>query len=188
MSDFPPAAQRYAEIGFCPRCGQRYAESDFHPADCLYLCPACGFDFYQNPLPAAVVAIAGPSQPGTVLMLKRRTAPGLGLWCVPGGFIRYGETPEHAAMREAREEVGADIALDGVLRTGLVDYRYRGRQICVVEIAFAAHLAGPVQRASDEAEEIAFRPADALIAAPGLLAFPEQREVLIAFRDRFIAR
>jgi len=43
---------------------------------------------------------------GTVLHLHRR----LGIWMQPGGHIDAGETPDQAALREATEELGLDVA------------------------------------------------------------------------------
>jgi 8-oxo-dGTP diphosphatase len=149
------------------------------------MCASCGYDFYQNPPPAAVVAIADPADPMRILMLKRRTPPNPGRWCVPGGFIRYGEVPAVAAAREAREEVGLEVRIGPVIRAGLVDYRYKGRQICVVEVSFVAQLAEAPSlegRASAEASEIAFHPVEGILARPDLLAFPEQLEVVRGYQ------
>jgi ADP-ribose pyrophosphatase YjhB (NUDIX family) len=175
---------RYREFRFCPRCGKPYAPEDFHPAECFFLCSACTFDFYQNPLPAAVMALQHPERPGSLLFLRRRTPPGIGRWCVPGGFMRYGETPEAAVAREAREEVGIEAEIGPILRAGLVDYRYRGRRLCILEVAYLARPAGPLPAdtlVTPEASEVAFLPAQALLRQPGDLAFPEQAEVLRAF-------
>lgn len=188
---FPADRQRYRDIAFCPRCGHPFQGGDFHAAECLYLCSACSFDFYQNPLPASVVVLPDPEHPATVLMLKRSTMPGIGLWCVPGGFIKYGETPVAAAAREAHEETGSEVDIGSVLRAGLVDYSYRGRQICIVEIAFLAQLRGTadaVAAASGEASELRFLPLAQLLAAPELLAFPEQAEVLRTYQSRLKER
>lgn len=185
-SDFPAASQRYGEFRFCPRCGGRFADGDFDAAACLFTCRGCGFDFYQNPVPAAVVALEHPGEPGSFLMLRRRTKPGVGLWCVPGGFIGYGELPEEAAAREVREEVGVEARIEGVIRAGLVDYTYRGRQICIVEIAFRAVPAGPLPArgaATSEASEIAFLRLEQILADPARLAFPEQAEIFRCLRD-----
>lgn len=175
---------RYGEFRFCPRCGARFEPADFHAAEHLFLCPSCDFDFYQNPVPSAVVALRHPVDPFSVLMLRRRTRPGVGLWCVPGGFIRYGEPPEAAAAREAREEAGIEAVIGPVLRAGLVDYLYRGRRLCILEVAYLGHPAGPLPATiggTEEASEVAFRPAEEFLANPALLAFPEQAEVLRAF-------
>lgn len=182
--EFPPQAQRYAEQRFCPRCGMMYREGDFKAAEALFMCAACGLDDYQNPAPAAVVAIPHPRDPALLLMLKRSTPPHIGRWCVPGGFIRYGEDPPAAAAREVREEVGLEARIGRVLRAGLVDYRYKGRQICVVEISFVGHVADVPALASlttAEASEIAFYRVTDILAQPELLAFPEQLEVVRAY-------
>lgn len=185
-TDFAPERQRYAELRFCPRCGRAFEPGAFRAAECLFMCASCGFDFYQNPLPAAVVALRHPRDAGRVLMLRRRTKPNVGKWCVPGGFIGYGEEPAAAAAREVKEEVGVEARILGVLRAGLVDYAYRGRQICIVEIAYLADVAGdlpPEGASTPEASEIAFHAVEDVLADPALLAFPEQVEVVRACRN-----
>ncbi len=51
-----------------------------------------------------IIEVAG----GIVLIERRYPPPG---WALPGGFVEYGETVAAAAMREAREETGLDVAL-----------------------------------------------------------------------------
>jgi acetyl-CoA carboxylase carboxyl transferase subunit beta len=41
-----------------------------------------------------------------VLLIQRNRAPYHGLWTLPGGRLEPGETPEEAAVREIREELG----------------------------------------------------------------------------------
>ena len=106
-TEFEPGLQRYSELRFCPRCGTAYGSGDFKPAEVLFMCASCGYDFYQNPPPAAVVAIADPGDAKRILMLKRRTPPNAGRWCVPGGFIRYGEVPAAAAARRRAKRSGS---------------------------------------------------------------------------------
>jgi 8-oxo-dGTP diphosphatase len=189
--DFPAQAQRYSQYKFCPCCGRAFDPSDFNAAACLFVCRACDFDFYQNPSPAAVAVITHPQRSDEVLLLKRRTAPHVGRWCVPGGFLAYGETPAAGARREALEEVGLEIEVVQLLHAGLVDYAYRGRQICVVEIGFLARLTdtqSPGSMTTDEASETTFLPVDAIIRDPSMLAFPEQLMLMQAFRRVLDAR
>ncbi|MBL0167309.1 MAG: NUDIX hydrolase [Propionivibrio sp.] len=174
-------APRYREIHYCPRCGVAYRPQDFYPVEHLFLCTGCGFDFYQNPLPSAVVVLKHPDRADDVLLLKRSTAPGIGHWCLPGGFIRYGEAPAAAAAREAREEAGVEVQIGPVLSVGLLDYIYRGRQLCILEVAYLAHLSGPLPAAglvTQEASEVVFRPVAEVLGTPETLAFPEQMTVL----------
>ena len=185
MPEFPAHAQRYQDIHHCPRCGVAYRHGDFDAGACVFVCAPCGFAFYQNPVPAAVTVVVDPDRPGTVLMLRRRTPPRVGKWCVPGGFVGYGEMPAAAAARETREEVGIDVDITGLLDAGLVDYRFQGRQLCVLEIAFLAVPKAPIQvdrLSSPEASEVAFLRVDELLASPDLLAFPEQVRLLSMLR------
>ena len=41
-----------------------------------------------------------------ILLLKRTSSTGLGKWCLPGGYIDYGESQIEAAIRELKEETG----------------------------------------------------------------------------------
>lgn len=181
-----PPLHRYQDIRFCPRCGTAYRPQDFHRDECVFVCPHCTFDFYQNPLPSAVVVLMHPEQPESLLMMKRRTPPREGAWCVPGGFVKYGEAPEDAAAREVSEEAGLPARIGPVLRVGLLNYDYRGRQLCILEIAYLAWVDGPLAEAlpaTAEASEITFLPVADILENQDMLAFPEQAAVLCAFQE-----
>jgi len=44
-----------------------------------------------------------------VLLVKRGINPGKGLWAIPGGNLKLGETLQDAAQREVMEETGIEI-------------------------------------------------------------------------------
>jgi ADP-ribose pyrophosphatase YjhB (NUDIX family) len=69
-------------------------------------CPACGWVFYDNPVPAVNGVIV---RGGRVLLGRRARAPYRRLWDVPGGFLEGGETPEQGLRRELWEELGATV-------------------------------------------------------------------------------
>jgi 8-oxo-dGTP diphosphatase len=50
-----------------------------------------------------------------VLLTLRRLPPEAGCWSILGGKLEFMETLEDCAKREAREETGAEIALDKLL-------------------------------------------------------------------------
>lgn len=61
----------------------------------------------KNPLPTIdiIIEIAGR---GIVLIERKNPPHG---WALPGGFVDYGESLEHAAVREAKEETSLDVKL-----------------------------------------------------------------------------
>lgn len=61
---------------------------------------------YRNPIPTVDIII---ELEGGIVLIERRNAPQG--WALPGGFVDYGETLEHAAVREAKEETGLDVSL-----------------------------------------------------------------------------
>lgn len=48
---------------------------------------------------------------GRVLLVKRGREPSRGLFSIPGGGVKIGETLAEAALREAREETGLHVRL-----------------------------------------------------------------------------
>jgi 8-oxo-dGTP diphosphatase len=88
---------------FCPYCGLRLIEL-FHENRNRLFCTHCNDPIYENPIPAACLVVTDDQ--GLVLLVQRSVEPQRGLWCLPGGFIELGESPESAALRELYEETG----------------------------------------------------------------------------------
>jgi len=88
-----------------------------------------------------------------VLLIKRGHEPAKGLWSLPGGRVRPGETPAQAARRETREEtglsvtVGREVFVVSVALEPGVDYEIHGFQATVDEGNLGAF---------DDAEEAAW--------------------------------
>lgn len=111
---------------------------------------------------------------GRVLLALRDRPP---IWNLPGGSVEAGETPWDAAVRETREEVGLDVAVDRL--TGVYDRSPDGDPVLV----FACRVLGGEPGPTAEAVRVEwFRPdrlpepvnpyqperiADALRAEPG---------------------
>jgi 8-oxo-dGTP diphosphatase len=131
---------------FCPSCGGTLASRSLKSGDPDRLvCNGCGFVFYLDPKVAVGTIIDDGA--GRLLLVRRAIEPGYAKWVFPGGYVDRGEPVQRAAVREAREECGLDVRLDG-----LVDiYSYSGRTPIV--IVFAASRIGGDLAVDDEGLE-----------------------------------
>jgi bifunctional NMN adenylyltransferase/nudix hydrolase len=90
-------------------------------------------------------------QSGHVLLVKRRSYPGKGLWALPGGFLEPDETIEQACLRELAEETALkvpDAVLKGHIKAREVfDAPYRSSRGRTVTHAHLIHLdPGPLPK------------------------------------------
>ena len=115
---------------------------------------------YRNPTPTVDIIII---RDNSVVLVKRRNPPHG--WAIPGGFVDEGESVEHAAIREAKEETGLDVCLDRLFYV----YSDPGRdpRQHTMSTVFIAHADGEPEGA-DDAERAAYFDLDAL---PSPIAF-----------------
>jgi len=95
-------------LEFCSNCGEKNKFGKKEGNNRFY-CPYCHTIHYDNPKPTATLICP---KNDSILLVKRATDPGKGLWGLPGGFIEKGETPEAGAERELLEETN----LTGIVR------------------------------------------------------------------------
>jgi len=70
--------------------------------------------FKKDHIITSVVAVIINSD-GEVLLTKRNIPPFQGEWVMPGGKINLGEPISSALQREVREEVGLEVAVEGMV-------------------------------------------------------------------------
>lgn len=102
---------------------------------------------------------------GHVLVVKRKTEPGKGLYAMPGGFLRQDEFIQDGALRELKEETGIRVDKP-ILRQCIVNQRVfdfpnrslRGRTITHAFHIKLNHKTLPEVKGSDDAEKAFWMP------------------------------
>jgi len=102
---------------------------------------------YKNPALTADVII---EKNGKILLVRRNKKPFVGKLDTPGGFVNYGETVEHAAIREAKEETGLDVKLVDIL--GVYSDPKRDPRKHVVTVMFIGKILRGKPRVNDKTE------------------------------------
>lgn len=117
--------------------------------------------------PIFVTADAVVIQNGHVLMIKRRSEPGKGLWALPGGFVnaRTDRSVEDAAIRELREETGIKVPVPvlrgSIVRSRVFDAVERSARGRTITHAYFIVLTGeelPRVKGADDAEKARWVP------------------------------
>jgi ADP-ribose pyrophosphatase YjhB (NUDIX family) len=116
-------------------------------------CPACEWVHFRDP----AVGVAGlVIEDGMVLMVRRGpAATRSGLWCIPCGFLDYGEEVRAGAAREVFEETGLVVEVGDVV---WVASNFHDPSKLTVGIWFEATVVGGVLEAGDDAAEARFFP------------------------------
>lgn len=128
---------------FCSHCATPLERAPLDGRERLR-CPACGLVVWRNPAPVGMALITCDSG----LVLIRRAAPPLaGYWAPPAGYVECGESVADAVRREAREECGLEISLDGLLGV------YSQADVDVLIVAYFAHAVGGRLAAGDDAAD-----------------------------------
>ncbi len=140
-----------AEPQFCTACGGRL-EKRWDGGRARLACSQCGIFVYRNPVPVAMaLARAGEK----LVLVERAGDPLRGFWAPPAGYVELDETPEEAAVREAREESGLEVAVAGI--HGI----YAERKVGVVLLVYDALVRGGTMLAGDDAVSVGlFEPDD----------------------------
>jgi len=120
----------------------------------------------KTPLLAVDVIIM--RKDGSIVLVKRKNDPFRDFWAIPGGFVKYGESVENAAIREAKEETGLEVGLKRLV--GVYSDPNRDPRGHVVSVVFLAEEINGCLKANSDAKE-----AKAFKVIPKNLAFDHKR-------------
>jgi len=108
---------------------------------------------FRNPFPTVdiIIEIEKSREKGIVLIKRKNPPHG---WAIPGGFVDYGESLEHAAAREAEEETSLKVTLLRQFHT----YSDPGRdpRQHTISTVFIASASGEPEGRDDAAEAAVF--------------------------------
>lgn len=155
---------------FCERCATLLQDGvvDDRP---LPMCPACGFVAYRDPKVVAVAVLDAGD--GSVWLIRRAIAPGIGEWALPGGYVDADEHPRDAARRECLEEIGCEVAIEALVTVEHAPIGLGG----VVVVAYSGRVVAGDPARGPEVLEVARHAA----AQPPPLAFATHTAILRAF-------
>jgi 8-oxo-dGTP diphosphatase len=120
-------------------------------------CESCDEPIYENPIPATAVVVIDNKE--RLLLVKRSVEPKIGHWCLPGGFMELGETPEQGALRELEEETGLIGKIDRLIDVSTSPNPF---YITVVLIGYLILKHSGTLIAGDDASDVAYYSYDKL--------------------------
>ena len=157
------------EYTYCPMCASGL--TDIERAGALRKgCGVCGWVHFRDPGVGAAVLVRDDS--GRVLLVKRGpSASKSGLWCIPAGYVDYGEDVRQAAARELFEETGLVAEVGEVV---FVRSNFHDPAKLTVGIWFEGRVIEGEPKAGDDAVDVGWFRLDDLPE----LAFPTDTELL----------
>ena len=176
--DEPPATGRHLSEGeissalqdkdYCAYCGRPATRRAWEGQIRRY-CLDCDRPLYDNPVPAVCALVT--DRQDRVLLVRRGVAPRKGEWCLPGGYMELGETPESAALWELKEETGLSGEISGLIGLRAVPNRIYHT---VLVAGYRVKAQQGEIRAGDDAMAVRWFPHDALPP----IAFGSHREFI----------
>lgn len=158
---------------YCEDCGAALLERDMGtPPARRLVCRRCGRIRYRNPTVGVAVVIMEENR---LLLGRRARGPYAEMWCIPCGYVEWGEDVRDAARREMREETGLEVEIGDVVA---VHSNFHDPARLTVGIWFRGRVLGGVAKAGDDLDQLQYFS----VAEPPPLAFPTDRLIIEQLR------
>ena len=154
---------------YCPRC-RAGLDTRVRGGLPRPTCGSCGFVHFRNP--AVGVAVVVLDKDSRILLGRRSAGGNLGEWCIPCGYVEWGEDIRDAARREFEEETGLVVQIGDVCA---VHSNSHNAASLTVGVWFYGTIVGGRAQASDDLDRVGWF---TLEDPPEPLAFPTDRMVL----------
>jgi len=163
-----------SEVQYCWSCGTPATQRVIDGRE-RKVCPGCQTVLYENPAPTTAALVLNSQR--ELLLVRRAVEPSEGEWCLPGGFMELGETPEQGVLRELKEETNLEGIVSDLIGLSPSLHGYWGD---VVVIGYHVQVNGGTPAPGDDAREARYFPLD---RTPPL-AFRTHRDLLTTFCRR----
>jgi ADP-ribose pyrophosphatase YjhB (NUDIX family) len=156
---------------YCRRCGGRLEPNTGGPHR---RCLACREVNYRNPAVGVAVIVV---EADSILLGRRGRGAHSGRWCIPCGYVEWGEDIRAAARREMEEETGLAVDIGEVYA---VHSNFHDPASLTVGVWFVGRIVGGALAAGDDIDEVGYFP----LRSPPELAFPTDAEVIATLASR----
>jgi len=161
-----------SQYRFCPCCGGRLAPEVRNDRPRL-VCRDCRQILYVNPAVGVAVLVRRGEE---ILWGRRGSGPYAGHWCIPCGYVEWGEDVRAAAVREFQEETGLSVDIGPIVS---VHSNFHDPERLTVGLWFAGRVVGGTIKPGDDLDRVGFF---GLSSPPAPLAFPTDEMVLAELR------
>jgi 8-oxo-dGTP diphosphatase len=171
------AGQDRNAFRYCPLCAAPLSTKN-HLDHTRQICSHCGWIHYRNPASGVVILITDEER---VLIGKRGSSSfAAGLWCLPGGFVEFGEDFLGAAIRETREETGLDVEICSIIS---VCSNFLASHLHTLVTVLKARVIGGTPAPGDDLKELRWVPLEGPFPE---MAFEADSHIIERYRLTFL--